>query len=112
MQWREERERGEAEFEQLEYVPDNVMARCFPVRDKRCCYKVTFSASAALGFFFFLPCINLLTPCSSTVYKCVYCIYNTQRHRRALVFLSDCLCREPLSVSDRKRQSRSYPPSQ
>lgn len=62
--------------------------------------------------FFSLPCINLLTPCSSTLYKCVYCIYNTQRHRRALVFLSDCLCREPLSVSDRKRQSRSYPPSQ
>lgn len=64
------------------------------------------------GFFSFLPCINLLTPCSSAVYKCVYCIYNTQRHSRALVFLSDCLCREPLSVSDRKRQSRSYPPSQ
>lgn len=51
----EGRERGgeEAEFEQLEYVPDNVMARYFAVRDKQRCRKVTFSASAALGFFFF-----------------------------------------------------------
>lgn len=76
MQWREGRGGGEeAEFEQLEYVPDNVMARYFAVRDKQRCRKVTFSASAALGFFLFLPCMNLLTPLCINV----FIVYITHR---------------------------------